>query len=172
MSPSAGQNSLITLLTVVILGGIMTDVAFKLGGDIPALPRLTMQARPNVDSTFGKRIETLFEPQPSNELLDPKPSQSPFFTQYYKAPPQPPPPKKPQTKKLKITFQGFYTPSSEDQKAFIMINDQFKSVSVGEVVIANLYLLSLEKNKIEIGAQKGTPKSIAFRQTTTIEIPE
>ncbi|MDA7510990.1 hypothetical protein N8766_04460 [bacterium] len=172
MSPSAGQNTLITLLTLFVLGGILTDVTLKLGGDIPALPRLTTQSRPNVDSTFDKRIETLFEPQSSNDFLESKPDQSPFFTHYFKTPPKPPPPKKAQTRKFKITFQGFYTTSTEDQKAFIMVDDQFKSVRVGEKVVEDLFLLSLERSKIEIGPEIGAPKSIGFRQTSTIEIPE
>jgi hypothetical protein len=172
MSPSAGQNSLITLATLLILGGILTDVTLNLGGDIPALPRLTTQARPTVDSTFDKRIETFFAPQSLDNFLESKPDQSPFFTHHFKTPPKPPAPKKTQSKKFKITFQGFYTTSSEDQKAFIMVDDQFKSVRVGEKVVADLLLLSLERSKIEIGPKTGKPKSIAFRQTATIEIPE
>ena len=159
-------------MTLVILGAILTDLALKLGGDIPALPRLSTQTRPNVDTIFDQRIESLFETPPLEELLDSKTDRSLFFTQHFKTPPKPPAPKKPQIKKYNITFQGFYTTSSEEQKAFLMVNDQFKSVRVGEIVVADLRLLSLERSKIEIGPSRTELRDIAFRQTTTIEIPE
>ena len=172
MAQSSGQNSLVTLATLLVLGAIAGHVTLNLGGDIPALPRLTMPTRPPVDPAFDQRIASLFDQPDGKTLLVLEETQSPFFTRYFTPPKQAPKPKKIPVKKLKITYQGFYTTSSDDQKAFIVVDEQFKSVRVGEPIAAGLMLLSLDRGKIEIGNTNVPPKSIAFRETTTIEIQE
>ena len=170
------QNSIVTLVTLFLLTAIITDVSIKLGGDIPALPPLTTKARPTIDSQASRRIESLFDRLPIEKLTEASPNDSAFFTRYFEpapAPPKPPPPPpKPKTKKYQITFQGFYTTSAEDQKAFILINDTFKSLRVGETVIDDLILMELDKTAVMIGNAEIAPKRIEFQKTGTLEIPE
>lgn len=170
------QNSMVTLATLFLLTAIITDVSIKLGGDIPALPPLTMQSRPTADSQARRRIESLFDRLPIEKLTEASPTDSAFFTRHFEPLPEPPkplpPPPKPKTKEYQITFQGFYTTSNEDQKAFIMINDTFKSLRVGETVIDDLILMELDQASVLIGNAEITPQKIEFQKTGTLEIPE
>ncbi len=171
MSSRLGQNSFVTLIALILMGAILSDVVINLGGDIPQLPRLTVLERPQLSPSFDTRIEALFTRPQSKALISSEPSHSPFFTRFFEPPKKIPPPKKPKTAKYKITFQGLYETSSEKQKIFLMVNDQFKSVLPGETIAADLILLRVERNSIEIGRTNTTPTNIGFRQTTTIEIP-
>ncbi len=170
MHSTLGHSSAVTLLTVLVMGAILADVVFKLGGDIPPLPRLTVPARPNLDPQFDSRIGTLFDSSISKRLLE-QSERSPFFTLHFRPPKKPAPPKKPQTKKHRITFQGTFTTSTGEEKAFLLIDDQFKSVRLNDPVISDLKLKNLDSDKIVIGNDNETTTTIRFRSTATVEIP-
>ncbi len=171
MQSSLGHSSAVTLLSVIVMGVILGDVLFKLGGDIPALPRLTVPARPHLDEQFDARIDTLFASSVAQERAVPG-GDSPFYTLHFQPPKKPAPPKKAKTKTHKIVYQGVFTSSNDQDKAFLLIDDTFKSVRIGDIVISDLKLKSLDGKKIEIGNDDGPTATIRFRETSTVEIPE
>ena len=171
MQSTLGHSSAVTFLSVILMGGVLGDVVLKLGGDMPPLPRLTVPVRPNLDDQFDSRIDTLFDLSIAKKLTT-GPEGSPFFTLHFQPPKKPAPVKKPKTKKYNITFQGVFTNSDEQDKAFLMIDNAFKSVRVGDPVIRDLILKSLDGEKIEIGNDQKSVSTIRFRESATVEIPE
>lgn len=106
----------------------------------------------NIKSLFHPFVEKTFDTSPS-----------PFYTRYF----QPPSPEK--SRKHQITFQGFYESSSEAQKAFLLVDDDFRSVRVGETIVAGFILLSLNSDGIEIGTSEADKQCIGFQKTAVIE---
>lgn len=160
----AAQN-IVTLFVLLLPAIILIDVILHFGGDLPALPALSFQVRSSADPSFEERIKTLFEPL-SIHPESMHESSSPFFTRYFEPPLTPP---KEQSQKHQITFQGLYESSSSEQKAFLMIDGEFHSLSVGEGVVAGFVLLALDAKSIEIGKSESNKTRIGFRETTTIE---
>lgn len=172
MPGTPSQNALVTLTAFAVLGAILLDAALHLGGDIPALPKLSTQARPPVDTQFDRRIQSLFS-LPTNQFEETtQPDHSPFYTTQFLPPKKAPPPKKKATKKYEITFQGIYKTSSDEQKAFIVLANKFHAVREGNPIVDDLVLLSLDRRQIEIGKSDGPTVKIPFRETRTLEISE
>ena len=172
MSSSASQNTVVTLVTLGLLIGTLADALFHLGGEIPPVPKLSTRNRPTADPQFDLRIQALFRTPPPLALAPA--TQSPFFTRYFAPPPKketPKPVKKP-TKKYQITYQGFYKTSSDDHKAFLLVDGAFRSIRVGEEIVDGLILMSLNRDEIEIGPPPLTQAQIGFRQAQTLEISQ
>ncbi len=165
------QNTLITVLALVILSSVIAGVAFGMGGDIPALPRLAMQGPPPTDAAFQSRIRSIFKPLTPETLSQATETDSPYFTKTFAPPPKAPPKAKPKTKKVTITFQGFYNSVKQSQKAFLLIDGNFRACRVGDTVTADLKLISLDANTIRVGRSEEDATEIAFRKSQAVEIP-
>jgi hypothetical protein len=64
-----------------------------------------------------------------------------FFTRFFVPPPAPAPPPAPTTKKIEVTYQGFYQSGEESKHAVIKIADAFVVAKVGTAVMStNLFV--------------------------------
>ena len=172
---SRGQRPTVTVITLLLLTGIILDISMNLGGDMPSLPKLSAHVRPEVDASFDERIRSLFTRHSFDREKFQTDQSSPFYTKQFIPPKKAPPPKpkpKPKTKKFVITFQGYYTTSNEDQKAFVVVDGDFKSLRVGQKIVDEIALLSLTPSEIEVGADEDTRTKIKFRATQTLEVLE
>lgn len=170
-----GQRPIVTVVTLLLLTGIIVDISMNLGGDMPTLPNLSAQVRPEVDASFDDRIRSLFTRSAFDHEKFRSDQSSPFYTKHFIPPKKAPPPKpkpKPKTKKYGITFQGYYTTSNEDQKAFLVVDGDFKSLRVGQRIVDEIVLLSLTPSEIEVGAKDKQRTKIKFRATQTLEVLE
>ena len=172
MPAQTSQNTLATIfslsLLTIIWAAVIRDsfaVVQNLGDGIP-----NQEALPE-EGTIDDPTPPKFVNIPV-ELLKQNTEASPFFTRHFALAVSPAPKPDSPTRKIKIEFQGIYQTVSGKKKAFLQVDGAFKSVNLGDLVIANLRLLRLDSNEIAVGADGNEPRRIGFSQSGTFQIPQ
>jgi len=94
---------------------------------------------------------------------------NPFVTSYF-IPPTPPPPT---TRKIELTYQGFYQTGDSPKRAMIRLGDALVSVPVGSTVVTNLYVANVTALTLLLtnSAVVGQSNVLALNTKKEIEIP-
>jgi hypothetical protein len=108
----------------------------SLGGKAPVFRDAEAVAAPPQSFAPVARLEGLFSPgaQPgslivTNEL-------NPFFTRYF-VPPTPPPPT---TRKIEVTYQGFYQSGDGPKHTIFKLDDSFTVAPIGAKIAPDLFV--------------------------------
>ena len=177
MPAQTSQNTLATIFSLSLLAVIWAAViqnSFAVIRDSSAVVQNLEKGVTNQETHEGSMdapTPPKFVNAPS-ELLKQNAEASPFFTRHFAQTAAPDPKPASPTRKVKIEFQGFYRPVSGKRIAFLQVDGAFKTVSVGEVVVANLRLLRMDSKEIAIGEGGGEPRRIGFSQSNTFQIPQ
>jgi len=118
------------------------------------------------------KLENLFanvnRPKPAAEagMLNP------FITAYFQPPTTPPPPS-PTTRKIELTYQGFYQTGDTPKHALIRFGDALVSVPVGDSVATNLFVASATATNLTLTnrAVAGQSNVLTLNTKKEIEIP-
>lgn len=177
MPAQTSQNTLATIFSLSLLAiiwGAVIQNSFAVIRDSSAVVQNLEEGVTNQET----REESMDAPTPPKfvnvpaDLLKQNAEASPFFTRHFAQSVAPAPKPASPTRKVKIEFQGIYQPASGKRKAFLQVDGAFKTVSVGEVVIANLRLLRMDSKEIAVGDGGGEPRRIGFSQSDTFQIPQ
>lgn len=88
------------------------------------------------------QMEKLFAPANWPKLLVDAGSSNSFATTHFMPTTPPPPPPPPTTRKVELTYQGFYRAADGPQQAFLRMGDVLVRIPVGGLVTTNLYLIA------------------------------
>jgi hypothetical protein len=93
----------------------------------------------------------------------------PFFTRYF-VPPAPPPP--PTTRKIYVTYQGFYQISDGPMTTiFIKLDDAFQMAPIGARVATNLFLAGATMQALTLTNLTGQTNILPLNAKTELVVP-
>ena len=154
---------LVLLLLLVITG---------IGGKRPFF----WEARPNPAAVTAPvpvaKLENLFtaanRPKPTGDAT----SLNPFITSHF-IPQTAPPPPSPTTRKIELTYQGFYQTGDSPKRAMIRFSDALVAIPVGGSVATNLFVASVTATNLTLtnSAVAGQSNVLALNTKKEIEIP-
>ena len=109
----------------------------SLGGKAPDFRDADAVATPPQSPAPVAGLERLFSPGVWPKSLVATNTLNPFFTPYF-IPPAPPPP--PTTRKIEVTYQGFYQTSDVARRIVFKLGDVFKVAPIGATIATNLFI--------------------------------
>lgn len=156
-------------MIVLLLAGLIALAVLILTDLDVGLPEFpAAQRRPDGAAApiSVSEIENVLSPARYALLIPPTNSLNPFYTTYF----QPPAPKPPTTRKVELTYQGFYRNAEGQKRAFVKIGDRLFVGPVGSNVVADLSVvdISLRTLTLRNAAQTNT---LEFNTRKELEIP-
>ena len=102
-------------------------------------------------------------PNPTNAL-------NPFFTRYF-VPPAPPPPPPPTTRKIEVTYQGFYQTADGPKHAVLNVAGGLMVARVGALVATNVYVADASLMNVVLTNTAAQTNILALNTKKEIEVP-
>jgi hypothetical protein len=153
--------SLWVLLYVVIMNA---------GGHAPPFHDSRAATFPAQSSAPIGRLDGLFA-----TALWPKPSAgtnsaNPFFTRYFVPAPSPAAPP-PTTRKIEVTYQGFYETGDSPKNAVLKIGDAFVIARIGAPVATNLFVAQATMQSLTLTNLAAQTNLLLLNAKKEIEVP-
>jgi hypothetical protein len=143
--------------------------AINLGGKAPEYSVASASSAPPQSAAPVARLDPLFASVSPGNLIRPSDTNAPnpFFTRYFVPPPSPAPPT---TRKIEVTYQGFYQTGDGPKSAVLKLGDSFVVARVGTSVATNVYVAdaSLQEVTLTNGSQKTV---VPLNAKKEIEVP-
>jgi hypothetical protein len=111
--------------------------ATNLGGKAPHFRDADAVATPSQSPAPVAGLERLFSPGIWPKSLIDTNRLNPFFTPYF-IPPAPPPP--PTTRKIEVTYQGFYQTGDDLKRAIYKLGEAYLVAPIGARIATNLFI--------------------------------
>ena len=116
------------------------------------------------------RLEKLFAPSNwPRQLVDPA-SSTQFATPHF-IPTTPPPPPPPTTRKVEVTYQGYYRAAEGPQQAFLRVGDALLRIPVGGVVTTNLYVIEATAQTATLTNSAAQTNLLKLNTKQELEVP-
>lgn len=97
---------------------------------------------------------------------------NPFFTLAIQPPPPPkPPPPPPATRKVEVTYRGFFETSARVRRAVIQVADKQWIAGRGDKVLTTFAVTEIELRHLSATNGTGGVVKLEFNKTVPIEIP-
>lgn len=161
----AGVVAIVVLVVVLLLSDF--------GGELPALPRFVP---PTTIGSFGptdNRLGQLFAPAALAVVAPATNLPAPFVTAYFQPPPPPPPPppdiKK--TRKVTLTYNGFFETSSGEKRAYVLVGGASSLLTLGAPVVSDLMISNIQRTQLTLRRAITQEVTVPFRGSTEVEIP-
>lgn len=147
------------ILVIIKVGGKAPD--FRDAESSPTAPR-TVAPIP--------KLVQLFEPAQWPGPLPSTEGSSPFFTRYFVpvASPTAPPPT---TKKIEVTYQGYFETSDGPRNAVIKVADVFMVIPVGGSVATNFFVGEASMQSLTLTNPTAPPTILPLNSKKEIEVP-
>jgi hypothetical protein len=118
------------------------------------------------------KLENLFAPVSRPKLVVEAGSRNPFDTTYF-IPQTTPPPPSPTTRKIELTYQGFYQTGDGPKRAMIRFGDALLGIPVGGKVATNLHVANVTTLTLTLtnSAVAGQSNVLTLNTKKEIEIP-
>lgn len=136
--------------------------------DAPAeLPRFAPAAAGAVLGPTNPDLPALFSAAALTNAVGVSTAQVPFVTTYFQPPP-PPPPRK--TRKVKLTYNGFFETATGQKRAYVLVNDALAVLPPGAPVVADLMISNILRTELTL-QQATQTVTIPFRGSKEMEVP-
>ncbi|MCC7374531.1 MAG: hypothetical protein IT581_07730 [Verrucomicrobiales bacterium] len=97
---------------------------------------------------------------------------NPFFTLAIQpAPPPKPPPPPPKTRKVDVTYRGFFETAAGLKRAVVQVADKQVLCSLGEKFLADYVAVEIGLRHLGSTNAAGTALKLEFAKTASVEIP-
>jgi hypothetical protein len=99
---------------------------------------------------------------------------SPYFTRHFiplPAPPPPPPPPPPTTRKIDLTYLGYYQASDSPVRVLLRQGDSFLVSSLGAQVATNVFVSGIGLKALTLTNLAGQTNILPVNVRTEIEVP-
>ena len=93
---------------------------------------------------------------------------TPFTTTFFQPPP-PPPAKK--TRKVKLTYHGFFETAAGEKRAFVNVGGATTLLSLGAPVVSDLMISNIQRLELTLRRAVTQEVVIPFRGSTEVEVP-
>lgn len=151
-------------LVVIIL------LARDFGGRLPDPPRFEPAAGPAGVGPTNNRVRELFQLQVLAEARPATNLPPAFLTTFFQPPP--PPANAKRTRKVALTYAGFFQTATGEKRAYIVVGGPIPTVfAPGATVVSDLVLTNLDR--LNLTLQRGATQQVVipFRGTTEVEVP-
>ncbi len=95
---------------------------------------------------------------------------SPFFTRYF-VPPTPPAPPPPTTRKIEVTYQGYFQTPDAPKFAILKVADALVVTRVGGLVATNLYVFDANMQSVTLTNPAAQSHLVPLNIKKEIEVP-
>jgi len=154
--------------------GLAVLLFFAVAGLGSRLPAFPSGKYPIIGSIVDAPLEQIDALQnvSSWPRLDAKQNTSnPFFTMHFQPPPPPPPPKPATSRKVDLTYQGFFETPVGGRHAFVKVGDGLVVGPAGTKVVADLMVKEMNLRTLTMTNQSAQTNLLEFNQKKTIEVP-
>jgi hypothetical protein len=154
----------------VALWLLLLLIVIKVGGRRPPF----QEARPNPDAVTDPvpvaKLETVFASRYRPPAAGKTNSLNPFFTTYFlpKHPPAPPPPT---TRKVELTYRGFYQTEGSPKYALILSGNALLGVPVGGRFETNLFVANVSEVNLTLTNATAQTNVLTLNTKKELEIP-
>ena len=140
----------------------------SLGGRAPVLYEAQAVAKPPQSPAPVAALERLF-----SEGLRPPPLKdtnalNPFVTRYF-VPPAPPPP--PTTRKIEVTYQGFYQSGEGMKQTIFRLGDAYVVAPIGASVVTNLIIAEATMQSMTLTNREAQTNIVPLNVKREINVP-
>ena len=144
--------------------------ASNLGGKAPDLRETDSASTPPSRLPPISKLGSIFAPNvwPKN-ILETN-SLDPFFTRHFIPPPTPPPPA-PTTRKIELTYQGFYQTDGAAKQTIVKLGDTFLITPPGAKVTANLFVSDATVQALTLTNLANQTNILPLNTKKEIEVP-
>jgi hypothetical protein len=157
-----GALWLLLYLVLVNLGG--KPPAYT---DSPISPGSTNQSLPPMTQLAGLFASTN---SPTNRFQDPA-LMNPFVTKHFVPAPAPAPPPPPTTRKVELTYLGFYQTEGGQQQTMIQFTNAFLVAPVGGKVLSNLFVSSVTMQSLALTNTLAQTNVLPVNVKKVVEVP-
>jgi hypothetical protein len=142
----------------------------NLGGKAPDLRAANSFSVPPQSPVPVAKLETLFAPAEWPKATADTNSPNLFFTRHFVPPASPvlPPPT---TRKLELTYQGFYQTADAPPHAILKVGEAFVSVRLGASVVTNLFVAEATAQNLALTNLAGQTNLLRLNSKKEIEVP-
>ena len=142
----------------------------NLGGKAPDYSVASPSSAPPQSLAPVARLGPLFAVAPGTgafRVLDTN-APNPFFTRYFVPPPSP---AAPNTRKIEVTYQGFYETANGPKCAVIKLDDSFVVGRVGTAVATNVYVADAALQNLTLTNRAAQTTVLQLNVKKEIEVP-
>jgi hypothetical protein len=156
---TAAQVGLWVLLYLVVrhLGGSMPDFHETTGAASAPQPLVPIA---RFDAVTAAAPVSL----PGSNVVDP------FYTLYF-VPPAPTPVPAPTTRKIEVTYQGYYETGAGAREAMLKVGDAFLIARPGGLLATNLYVAAAGMQSVLLTNSAGKTNLLQVNKPQTLEVP-
>jgi hypothetical protein len=158
--------------THAVLWLLLYLAATSLGGKFSDFrTTYSFSAPPQSPAPIAK-LESLFapvEPQILQSLADTN-TPSLFFTRYFVPRPSPAPPA-PTTRKIELTYLGFYQTADGPRQTIVKVADAFRTASIGASVVTNFFAAEATPLSLTLTNPAGQKQVLPLNNKKEIEVP-
>jgi len=158
---SAGLHAGLWLLFVMVVAG--------LGGRRPQFTETDADPLAIQKPVPVAKLELLFAPDNWPKHVVDSASQNVFATLHFKPPVVPVPP--PTTRRVELTYQGYYQSGDGPQRTMLRMGDAMVAVPVGAVVVSNLWVASAGFKTLTLTNSAGQTNVLAVNVKQNVEVP-
>jgi hypothetical protein len=160
--------------TWCIHGGLWLLLYFAvshLGGRTPQFREGSGAAIPQQATVPVAKLEPLFAPgYVRKTIYNPTNAANPFFTKYFvPATPAPPPP--PTTRKIEVTYQGYYQTADGPKYAVLTVAGGLMVAPVGGLVATNVYVADANMQAVILTNTTAQTNTLTLNAKKEIEVP-
>jgi hypothetical protein len=116
------------------------------------------------------RMDALFSPPNPFANLVKTNLLNPFYTRHF-IPSQPPTPPPPTTKKIELTYQGFYETEGSKKQTIVKLAETFLITSIGSKVTANLYAAKADMQALTLTNSSAVTNILPLNIKKELEVP-
>lgn len=140
----------------------------SLGGKTPQFRAGTSYSPPPQTPAPVAKLAGLFSTSLLPKVCNNTNSPDPFFTSYF-APPPPGP--EPATRKIEVTYQGFYEAGDGPKHAVVKVADAFVDASIGWPIAANLFVAEATMQHLLLTNRTAQTNMLLLNVKKEIEVP-
>jgi hypothetical protein len=96
---------------------------------------------------------------------------SPFYTRYFVPAPAPGPPPPPTTRKIEITYLGYYKTTGSTTRAMVRMIDTLVEIPVGSQLVTNLSISAANIQALVLTNNAGLTNLLPMNVKTIVEVP-
>lgn len=145
-------------------------VLIKVGGKAPDFRETESFSVPPQSVVPIARLSPLFEPSQWPNPWPTTEGSSAFYTKYFVPVPSPAPPP-PTTRKIDVTYQGYYQTSDGPKNAVVKVAESFLVVPVGGAVATNYYISDATMQSLTLTNSAAAPTILLLNAKKEIEVP-
>ncbi len=157
-----------------ILGLLVFLLVRDLGGQLPTLPRLTPPTTSSQITLTNERLVEIFAPAALLAVAPAPHLPAAFATAYFQPPPPPPPPNPDvkKTRKVALTYNGYFETSAGEKRVFVGVGGATAMLPFGAAVISDLMISNIQRTQLTLMRSGTQAVAVPFRGSTEVEVPE